>query len=146
VLVGGYSGLGVHTMLNALRFTPNYFKNIVFVSVGVVDSGNFKGEEALAELRQHTEEVLSKYVDLANRLGFPSTSFMAIGTDPVEELEHLCIDVYRRFPKATVFAGQLLFSRDSIYQRLFHNQTAFSLQRRLQWDGVPMVILPTRVR
>ena len=32
------------------------------------------------------------------------------------------------------------------YQRLLHNQTAYSLQRRLQWDGVPMVILPTRVK
>jgi len=146
ILVGGYSGLGIHTMMNALRFTPNYYKNIVFVSVGVVDSGNFKGVEAMDELRRHTEEVLSKYVDLANRLGYPSTSFMAIGPDPVEELESLCIDVYKRFPRSTIFAGQLLFSRDSIYQRLFHNQTAFSLQRRLQWDGVPMVILPTRVR
>jgi hypothetical protein len=146
ILVGGYSGLGIHTMMNALRFAPSYYKNLVFVSVGVVDSGNFKGEEAMAELRAHTEDVLSKYVDLANRLGFPSTSFMAIGTDPVEELEHLCVDVYKRFPRSTIFAGQLLFRRDSIYQRLFHNQTSFSLQRRLQWDGVSMVILPTRVR
>jgi hypothetical protein len=71
---------------------------------------------------------------------------MAIGTDPVDELEQLCLSVYQRFPCSTVFAGQLLFGRDSIYQRLFHNQTAFSLQRRLQWDGVPVVILPTRVR
>jgi hypothetical protein len=71
---------------------------------------------------------------------------MAIGTDPVEELERLCLEVHQRFPKSTVFAGQLLFSRDSLYPRLFHNQTAFSLQRRLHWDGMPMVILPTRVR
>jgi amino acid transporter len=146
ILVGGYSGLGIHTMLNSIRFSPGYYKNIVFLSVGVVDSGNFKGVEAMQELRLHTEETLHKYVDLANRLGMPSTSFMAIGTDPVEDLEHLCVDVYKRFPRATIFAGQLVFSRDSIYQRLFHNQTAFSLQRRLQWDGVPMVILPTRVR
>jgi hypothetical protein len=146
VLVGGYGGLGIHTMLNCLRSYPGYFKNMVFVSVGVVDSGNFKGIEAMEELRLQTEETLHKYVNLANRLGLPSTSFMAIGTDPVDELEHLCMDVYQRFPKSTIFAGQLLFSRDSIYQRLLHNQTAFSLQRRLHWDGVPMVILPTRVR
>jgi hypothetical protein len=144
--VGGYGGLGIHTMLNCLRSFPGYFMNMVFVSVGVVDSGNFKGIEAMEELRLQTEETLHKYVNLANRLGLPSTSFMAIGTDPVDELEHLCMDVYQRFPKSTIFAGQLLFSRDSIYQRLLHNQTAFSLQRRLQWDGVPMVILPTRVR
>ncbi|MFO0818011.1 MAG: APC family permease [Pirellulales bacterium] len=146
ILVGGYGGLGIHTMMNALRFTTNYYKNLVFVSVGVVDSGNFKGEEAMDELRSHTEQSLAKYVDLANRFGFPSTSFMAVGTDPVEELEHLCVQVVKRFPKSTIFAGQLIFSRESIFQHLFHNQTAFSLQRRLHWDGVPMVILPTRVR
>ncbi|MCY2964576.1 MAG: APC family permease [Planctomycetota bacterium] len=146
VLVGGYSGLGIHTMLSTIRFTPGYFKNLVFVSVGVIDSGNFKGEEALMELTQHTKDALAKYVDLANRFGFAATSFMAIGTDPVEELEHLCVHVHRKFPRSIIFAGQLTFSRDALYQRLFHNQTAFSLQRRLQWDGVPMMILPTRVK
>jgi hypothetical protein len=54
--------------------------------------------------------------------------------------------VQRRFPRAIFFAGRLVFQRDTWYQRLLHNETAYSLQRRLQWDGVPMVILPTRVR
>lgn len=146
ILVGGYSGLGIHTLLNSIRFAPGYFKNLVFVSVGVVDSGSFKGEHAMEQLQQSTADTLSRYVDLANRLGFPSSSFMAIGTDPVEELEHLCVTVHRRFPKSVIFAGQLVFRRESVYQRFFHNQTAFSLQRRLQWDGVPMMILPTRIR
>ena len=51
-----------------------------------------------------------------------------------------------KFPKATFFAGQLVFQKDTWLHRLLHNQTAYSLQRRLQWAGVPMVILPTRVR
>ena len=71
---------------------------------------------------------------------------MSIGTDPVDELEHLCVTVKKQFPRATFFAGQLVFQKDTWYQRLLHNETAYSLQRRLQWDGVPMVILPTRVR
>lgn len=146
ILVGGYGGLGIHTMVNAVNFVPGYFKNVVFVSVGVVDSGNFKGADEMEALRRETEDTLSKYVDLANRLGLPATSFMAIGTDAVDELEHLCVSVSKRFPKTIFFAGQLLFHRDTWYQRFFHNQTSYSLQRRLQWDGVPMVILPTRVR
>jgi amino acid transporter len=146
ILVGGYSGLGVHTLLNAIRFVPHYFKNIVFVSVGVVDSGNFKGIEELESLRKHVQKSLAQYVDLARRLGFPSTSYMAIGTDVVDELEQLCRVVYRDFPKSVVFAGQLVFQRQTWYGALLHNQTAYSLQRRLQWDGIPMVILPTRVR
>ena len=146
VLAGGYGGLGVHTLLNALRFAPGHFKNVVFASVGVIDSGNFKGVNAVDDLQRHTEQSLGKYVDLAQRLGLASSSYMAIGTDAVDELEHLCRHVAREFPKATFFAGQLIFQKDTWYQRLLHNQTAYSLQRRLQWDGLPMVILPTRVR
>jgi amino acid transporter len=146
ILVGGYSGLGVHTLLNAVRFVPNHFKNMIFISVGVVDSGNFKGVEELESLKTHIERSLEKYVDLARRLGFASTAYMAFGTDVVDELEQLCRVVHRDFPKSVVFAGQLVFQRETWYGALLHNQTAYSLQRRLQWDGIPMVILPTRVR
>jgi amino acid transporter len=146
ILVGGYSGLGIHTMLNAVRFAPDHFKSFVFVSVGVIDSGNFKGSGAVESLREHCEESLEKYVDLGRRLGMPSTSFLAVGTDAVDELEQACLDIAHKFPKATFFAGQLVFQKDTWLHRFLHNQTAYSLQRRLQWAGVPMVILPTRVR
>src|SRR5207248_9974611 len=89
VLVGGYSGLGVHTMLSSLRFAPVKFKNMLFVSIGFVDSGNFKGVEALEEMRDHTQQSLDRYVDLAQRPGFASTSFLRIGADVVDELDQL---------------------------------------------------------
>jgi hypothetical protein len=145
ILVGGYSGLGVHTLLNAVKFAPHQFKNIIFISVGVVDSGNFKGVAELEHLRKHVEATLGKYVELARKLGFPSSSYMAVGTDVVEELEQVCRVAYRDYPKSIVFAGQLVFQRETWYGALLHNQTAYSLQRRLQWDGIPMVVLPTRV-
>lgn len=146
ILVRDFDGIGVHTMLNALRFSPGHFKSVVFLSVGIVGSGNFKGATAVDELRQLTEVSLGKYVDLARRLGIPATSFMSIGTDAVDELEGLCMEVKKLFPQTTFFTGHLVFEKDRWYQRLLHNQTAFALQRRLQWDGVPIVILPTRVR
>jgi hypothetical protein len=146
VLVGGYTGLGVHTFFNAIRFGPGQFKGVVFLSVGVVDSGNFKGTGAVEELRAHTAESLDKYVDHSRRLGMPAIGYMSIGTDPVDELEQLCVAVKKQYPRATFFAGQLVFQKDTWYQRFLHNETAYSLQRRLQWDGVPMVILPTRVK
>jgi len=146
ILVGGYSGLGIHTMLNAIRFAPDHFKSFVFISVGVIDTGNFKGSGAVDALRDHCIESLQQYVDLGRRLGMPSSSFLAVGTDAVDELEHTCLEIARKFPKSTFFAGQLVFQKDTWLHRFLHNQTAYSLQRRLQWAGVPMVILPTRVR
>jgi amino acid transporter len=43
IFVGGYGGLGVHTVLTLLRMFPGQFTNMMFISVGVIDSGNFKG-------------------------------------------------------------------------------------------------------
>ena len=43
VMVNGFNGLGLHTLLGLLRIFPGVFKNFVFVQVGVVDAGNFKG-------------------------------------------------------------------------------------------------------
>ena len=118
----------------------------IFISVGVIDTGNFKGSSALDSLRAHCEESLRKYVDLGQRLGMASMSFLAVDTDAVDGLEECCVKVAKQFPKATFFAGQLVFQKDTWLHRLLHNQTAYSLQRRLQWAGLPMVILPTRVR
>src|SRR5882762_8334151 len=38
LLVGGFSGLGIHALLTIMRLFPRYFVNVVFMSVGVVDS------------------------------------------------------------------------------------------------------------
>jgi hypothetical protein len=64
----------------------------------------------------------------------------------VDELERTCLAVVKEFPRATFFAGQLVFQQETWFQRLLHNQTAFALQRRLHFAGVTMVILPTRVK
>ncbi len=146
VLVASYGGLGIHTTLNIFRFFPNYFKNLVFLTVGVVDSAGFKGEGALDELKRRTEETLAQYEALAKRIGMPATSRYALGTEAVEEGEKLCLEVAKEFPRVTFFAGKVIFQRESWYQHLLHNETAAAIQKRLQWAGKPVVILPARVR
>jgi hypothetical protein len=117
----------------------------VFVSVGVIDSGAFKGEDAIETLRMETERMLQKYVELAHGLGIPATFRMAIGTDAVDEGEKVCLEVAKKFPHTTFFAGKVVFHRERWYQRLLHNETAFAIEKRLQLSGKTMVILPARV-
>jgi amino acid transporter len=145
VMVGAYGGLGIHTILNIFKSFPGYFKNLVFVSVGIVDSGAFKGEGEVENLRVRTEEQAQKYVALARRLGFASTFRIAMGTDPVDEAEKLCVALTTEFPRVVFFAGKVIFQKEHWYSPLLHNQMAYSVQKRLQWRGVPMVILPVRV-
>jgi len=146
VLVASYGGLGIHTLLGIFRAFPGHYRQAVFISVGVVDSGEFKGEDALEELRRRTQETLDRYIALASKLGVAATGRMALGTDVVETAEELCRGVAREFPKATFFSGRLIFQRDRWYQRLLHNETALAIQQRLQWAGRTMVLMPIRVR
>jgi amino acid transporter len=146
VLVGGYGGLGIHTVLNAFRAFPGHFKNLVFVSVGVIDSGGFKGEETFDALRERTEEMLGRYLQLANGLGIPAAYRCALGTDAVEEADRLCRRIAGEFHGCMFFAGQVIFHRERWYQRILHNETAYLIQKRLQWAGLTMVILPAKVR
>jgi len=144
-LVSGYSGFGVHTFLSIIRGFPGLYKNFIFVSVSEVDAGAFKESEAVGHLTATTKESLKRYVDLARRLGFPAESRLDMGIDVVQAASALCVTVAREFPKSTVFAGQTVFRRPGIVNRILHNETAFAVQQELRWKGITTVILPIRI-
>ncbi|MCX6567816.1 MAG: APC family permease [Candidatus Aminicenantes bacterium] len=144
-LVSGYNGFGVHTFLSIIRGFPGLYKNFVFISVSEVDAGAFKGTEAVSCLDGSTCEALKKYVDLARRLGFPAESRHDVGIDVVETASALCQSVAHAFPRSTVFAGQTVFRRPGIINRILHNETAFAIQQELRWKGITTVILPIRI-
>jgi amino acid transporter len=144
-LVGGYNGFGVHTFLNINRSFPGLYKNFIFISVAVIDQELFKGEEGLDDLKKSVQESLVKYVDLARRLGFPAEYRMSTGTDVVETATELCMQTSKEFPRSTVFTGKLAFRQEKFYHRLLHNETAYAIQRRLQWIGITNVIMAIRM-
>ncbi len=145
VLVGNFGGLGIHTFLNIFRTFPGHYKNVVFLSIGIVDSGEFKGEHSIEELQQRTSDMLQKYVDMAKKLSLPATSRYASGTDAILEAEKLCKSIAEEFPQITFFAGKVVFEREAWFHTILHNETAFAIQKRLQWQGMTMAILPARV-
>jgi amino acid transporter len=146
VLVSSFSGIGIHTCLNIFKYFPGHFKNIVFASAAIIDSGNFKGSRHVSLVQARTEEMLKKYVAFATSQGMPATYTYSVGTEPVEGAEALCQEAAKNYTKCMFFAGQLVFEDERWYHRLLHNNTAYAIQKRLQWDGLPMIILPVRVR
>jgi amino acid transporter len=145
-LVSGYSGFGVHTLFSILSTFPKTYRNVIFVSVAMIDSGSFKGAEEIEALETSAKAGLEKYVTLARKLGLAADYRTALATDVVESAVELCKEVAGEFPRSTVFTGQLTFRLEKFYHRLLHNETAFAIQRRLQWDGLTTVIMPIRVR
>jgi amino acid transporter len=145
MLVSGFSGLGIHTVLAVQNLFPRLYKNYLFVSVGVIDSSHFKGEAEIEALKEQTVADLQKYVDFAHRLGFRAEYRYAIGTEAVEQVVELCEKIREEFPRAIYYLGQLVFENDRFYYRLLHNETAFGIQRRLQFAGLQAIVLPIRV-
>ena len=145
ILVNGFNGLGLHTLFSVLRMFPGLYHNFVFVQVGVIDAGNFKGAAEVENLRRHVGDEVERYASYLRSRGFCAEGRFALSTDVVEEATALCDDIIRQFPNAQIFAGQLLFAQDSFITRLLHNYTVFALQRRFYREGWPMLILPIRV-
>jgi amino acid transporter len=144
-LVNGFNGLGLHTLLAVVRMFPKVYDNFIFLQVGVLDAGNFKGASEVDNLREHAQHEVNRYVAYMGKRGFHTEGHFALGTDIVDEAAKLCDQIADRFPQAQFFAGQLVFKDENIITGWLHNHTVFELQRRLYQHGRAMLILPIQV-
>lgn len=145
-LVSGYNGLGVHTFLQICTAFPGHYRNFIFASAGIVDQEIFKDGESVPELLSEVDVSLQRYILLAHKYGFAADAKAAVGTSVVDTATELCRSLSKEFPNSTVFSGNLVFSRERLVHRILHNETAFAVQKRLQWEGITNVVMPIRVR
>jgi amino acid transporter len=144
-LVSGFSGLGLHTLFTVMRTFEGTFKNFVFVQVGILDAGNFKGSEEVDNLENYITTEADKYVNFMRNNGYYAESYTDIGTDVVSVVADLSKQIVERYPHTVVFGGQVVFPEESIFSKWLHNYTVFAVQRRLYLESIPVVILPVRI-
>jgi hypothetical protein len=142
--VTSFSGFGIHHLLAINKLFPGHFKNIVFVSVGAIDSGTFKGAQEIINLETQIRENIEKYMKWAQQYNLKVDYRMALATETIPVVEKICRDLCKEFPKSIVFSGKLIFRKERWYQRILHNESALALQRRLHLDGIPTMVLPIR--
>ena len=145
LLVNGFNGLGLHTLFSIIRLFGGTFKNFVFIQVGVVDAGNFKGAEEVSRMKTEVRKELDRYVHYMRCHGYYAAAYSSFGNDVVDEIANLTPRILERFPNAVLFGGQLVFPRTTFLSGVFHNYTIFAVQRRFYNQGIPVVILPIRV-
>jgi amino acid transporter len=145
LFVGSYGGLGRHALYTLLRMFPGHFKAVVFASVAVVDSDVFKGTDEMHALEERTQQHLARYEHFGRVLGLRTSSAYSVGTEIAVEAEKIGTDLSRKYPKALVVAGQLIFHEETMFTRVLHNEAAFLIQKRLQHLGVPMIVIPLRL-
>jgi hypothetical protein len=142
--VENFNGVGINTFLK-IREDFESYKNFVFISVGMVDTGTFKGEEELQNLEENVKSNLKKYEELARAYGCFADSYYAIGTDVADEVKELSKTVVHKYHRVIFFVGNPIFSRPSSLTRMLHNQTQLTLQNRLAHKGFMMVMIPVKL-
>jgi amino acid transporter len=145
VFVNGFNGLGIHTTLAVQKMFPGVFKNFIFVEIGVVDAGNFKGATEIDHLQKTVEKETRRYTDYMNSHGIHAESLYEIGTDIVETARDLADRLAERFPNVVFFGGQIVFKDENYFTRVLHNFAVFGLQRSFFQHGLPFFVLPVRV-
>ena len=142
ILVNGYSAIGLYSLFYLLNTFHNTYKNFVFISVGVVDSGSFNSHEQLEILKLEIENNLQKYTNLIKELGCHAEYRYGIGTDVSEEVVKMVPEVLEKYPNSTFVGGQLIIRGMYRLSRVLHNFTIFSIQRRLYKHGLTTIIIP----
>ncbi len=147
ILVSGFNGLGLATLIAVTDLFKGEFRNVVFIGVGEVDSALLKGPEEVQELERRMTEDLNEYCQFARDLGLHPELRAGLAPDVVLELRRICLEVAHEFPHVVFFAGKLIFSDEveGFIGRFLHNHTALELQNWLQLYGYSLVILPVRV-
>jgi hypothetical protein len=145
LLVNGFNGMGLHTLYSVFRMFGNAFKNFVFVQVGVVDAGTFKGVAEMEQLQAKVKNDLDRYVAYMRMHGYHAEGIPCLGTEVVDEITQLGPRITERYPQTVFFAGRLVFKEDSIISRWLHNYIVFAVQKRFSYQGIPFVVLPIRM-
>jgi amino acid transporter len=146
VFVSGFNGLGLHTLFSIIRLFGGIYKNFVFVEIGLIDAGTYKGTDEVDNLKAHVKSELDSYVEFIRRHGYYGEGISVLSTDVVEGGAQLAPQIMERFPQSVFFMGQLVFPEESFFSRLFHNNVVFAVQRRLYHLGIPFIIMPVRVK
>jgi amino acid transporter len=145
IFVNRYDGLGLHTLGRVRALMGTDLRKVVFLSVVQVDSDQFRDEAHLFSLTAARRAELERYEVVAREAGLEAASRHAIGTDVVEELETLAVEVAAADPQMVFVAGQVVFQQETLTMRLLHNEVAFALQRRLLYRGLDIVIVPVQL-
>ncbi len=146
ILVSGFNGTGLHTLLSVKRVFGETFRNWYFMQAGIIDADRFKGVEGMEKLRAHVENGLERYVKFLKSEGLYAQGYSAVGTDVSDEICDLARAIYEKNPNAVFFGGQIVFPEDSFLSRLLFNHTTFAVQRRLHQLGIPFLVMPVRVQ
>jgi len=145
ILVSGFNGMGLHTLMGVMRLFGSNFRNFFFIQAGIVDTANFKGVEEIERLQESVHSDLGRYEAFVQSQGYFAKGFGAIGPDVAEEICSLANSIFKQYPQSVFFGGQIVFPEETFLNKLLYNHITFTVQKRLLHEGIPFIIIPVKI-
>jgi hypothetical protein len=101
--------------------------------------------KASSRVRLEAEAALSYFINYCHHNNLAAKSYLAFGTDPIEELTKLAEAIHNEFADGIFFTSKLIFKYDNWYIRQLHSEAALTMLRQLHLRDIPMVVLPMRL-
>ncbi|MBV8878916.1 MAG: hypothetical protein JO332_03020 [Planctomycetaceae bacterium] len=147
LIVAGEDSAPERAFESLRRHFGEFYDQIIFISIGlvdyqVIDAPDFKGSEVGPCMSHAARGAVTNCVEQARQAGMSAITCVAVGTDPVDEVEKLAVNFAKQCPRAMFFLGKLVFRRRKWYHALLHARTGEAIQKRLERCGLPIAILP----
>jgi Amino acid permease len=144
-VVGSSRSGGVYALQWVRREFPGHFKNCLFMNVRTVDAQSYGGSENFERVRREAETALGYFINYCHNNNLAAKSYLAFGTDPIEELTKLAEVIHKEFSDSIFFTSKLILKHDNWYIRQLHSEAALTMLRQLHLRDIPMVVLPMRL-
>jgi len=113
-VVGSSRSGGVYALQWVRREFPGHFKNFIFMNVRTVDAKSYGGSENFERVRQEAEAALQYFTNYCHHNNLAAKSYLAFGTDPIEELTRLAEAIHKEFGDSLFFTSKLI-STTTVY-------------------------------
>lgn len=145
VLLVSELGAAMHTFLWVQRLFPKIFFNFVFISHGIVETGNFGSEREIKILKAKTEKTLKYLVAYAQQQGLAAEYFALYSTDTIDSIVTESEEIIKKYPNCIYFASRYIYPNENWFLRLLHSNFIHALEQKLQLLGIKILVMPLKL-
>lgn len=146
LFVSGTSSPSMQCVAQTIKLFGNSINHFVFIRIGTIDAGTFKGGSEIQHLEEYIAQDSLKLVKMMQKLGYSAESHISVGLDIGDEVAKNAQEVRIRHPSAIFVGGQVVLAKETTFSHWMHNQTLFTIQRRIFELEYPFITIPIYVK
>ena len=145
VILDEYRGLGIHTVLNALKMFPENLQNFIFLKVGMIDNSNISQTNSLEKLQQVIKEEEKFFTTWAIENNLNTKFYSKISVNALQSYKELIDKIVNEEKNCLFFGGRIIARKQGLISRILDFPLVLNLQNQLNSIGYNLIIMPMKI-